>query len=92
VSAIVENVKTQVWYVKNGIVTTYSGHWIGPVHQGKNGPYQLFKIDGIPADDIRGPYRTFTLRNIVKVCEGGKQVYPVVRKMMRASNGRFVRA
>lgn len=91
-SATMNSVDTQVWYVKDGIITTYSGRWIGPVKEGKKGPYQLFKIDNVPNDDVRGPYRTFTLRNIVKVCENGKQVYPEVRKAVRSANGRFVRA
>jgi hypothetical protein len=90
--AIAQKVETQVWYMKNGIITTYSGHWMGPVREGKNGPFQLFKIKDMPSDDVRGPYRTFTLRNIVKVCEDGKQVWPIVKPAKRARNGRFVKA
>ena len=90
--AVSEKIETQVWYIKNGIVTTYSGFWMGPVREGKNGPFQLFKIKDVPSDNVRGPYRTFTLRNIVKVCEDGKQVWPIPRKMIRDGKGKFVKS
>lgn len=91
-SAVASGVEIQVWYLRDGIVTTYKGRWTGEAKNGKNGPFRLFKIEGVPPDDQKGPWRTFTLSRVIKVCRDGRQVYPEPRKMIRASNGRFVRA
>ena len=85
-SAISEKIETQVWYRrKDGTVGTYAGHWEGPVRHGPSGPYQDFNCGD-------RNFRRFTLSRIVKVCEDGRQVYPVVKPAKRARNGRFVKA
>ena len=86
-SATVDKVETQVWYRRqDGTIGTYAGTWDGPVRVSKDGvTYQKFNCGG-------GNFRSFHLCRIVRVCENGRQVYPVPRKMVRANNGRFVRA
>lgn len=86
-SAAVEKVETQLWYLrKDGTIGTYTGNWCSPPMEGKNGRYQKFHCKD------SGEFRSFTLSRILKVKENGKQVYPEPRKMVRATNGRFVRA
>lgn len=86
-SATAEKIETQVWYRRqDGTIGTYAGTWDGPVRVSRDGvPYQRFNCGG-------GNFRSFHLSRIVRVCENGRQVYPVPRKMVRATNGRFVRA
>jgi hypothetical protein len=84
-SAIAEKIETQVWYRrKDGTIGTYCGSWDGPVKHGPDGPYQRFNCGG-------GNFRTFSLPWIVKVCEDGKQVWPIPRKVTRDQSGKFVK-